>query len=108
MPRWGIVGISFGMAALLLGAASGIAWLWLGGGALAGITALALGALALKPRDRYSLDDLREVHERSSWGEADELDIDPDADIVCANCGTVYGAIYPICPSCRCGRTGCR
>jgi hypothetical protein len=53
-----------------------------------------------RPRDPYSLEDLRRVHEeeqlrQASWEPTDDAD-----EIVCVHCGTIRPASRPKCPTC--------
>ncbi|HVL40428.1 MAG TPA: hypothetical protein VM328_13645 [Fimbriimonadaceae bacterium] len=54
----------------------------------------------LRRRDPYDLKLLSEVDERASWAEADEVEIESDASIVCPNCGQARDARIPGCPNC--------
>lgn len=54
--------------------------------------------------EKYSLDSLREVHDRA---ELDEIDVPGGNDldsVVCLCCGTAYSNRFPACPDCACRR----
>ena len=106
MPRWAIVTTALAaVAAILSWELAILRPVWIVLTLLAGACFLSvlfgLLWLRLRPKDPYSLANLRQVHERAGWAEAEEIEVDPDADIVCPTCGTVRGAIFPICPHCK-------
>lgn len=64
-------------------------------------TALMKGSREKKYTDPYDLELLREIHEREAWSEADTIEEDPEADIVCPHCGHIYGHKFGVCPQCK-------
>ncbi len=103
MWRWPL---AIGLALLLLSPA------FAGNGSLAGVavgtaSTLVLVGAGLKlfesgwfRRDPYDLGKLREVHDRASWSETDVPEVDPDAEILCLNCGDPYEPRFLSCPRC--------
>jgi hypothetical protein len=53
-------------------------------------------------RDKYDLNELREMVIGGTYDETDVPEADDDGDKYCMHCHTVYGAQFGVCP--KCGR----
>lgn len=100
MPRFAFMLLSLALAGLTLGSALSVSWITFLSAGVAVIVAIGLAVSALRPKDPYDLGALRRTHDRAAWREAENADVDAEADVVCPNCGTVYGSMLPTCPIC--------
>lgn len=62
---------------------------------------LMRGSLGKRYRDPYDLRLLHDIHEREEMSGAQDIEVDPDADVVCPYCGHLYGSKFKVCPMCK-------
>jgi len=108
MPRW-FPWAAVGIVAVILGSATPGSFqqgtiLAFAGGAMVLISiGMAIRPLLQRPRDPYSLDELRRIHEEETLREAGWESTEEAEFVVCPNCGTERPVQLPKCPRCRCG-----
>jgi hypothetical protein len=71
-------------------------------GAVFTLSALVGWVIIRRQHDPYSLESLREIMIEGTYNEDDVPDVDPDGDLFCVRCGTVYGRQFGVCPHCKC------
>ncbi len=99
--RW-LQPVALALAALLIAFVTQVRWIL----ALVGtfdvfyLAAVTVGEIRLRRERRYDLGALQRIHDRE-----EVLSIEHDQEsydsVSCRNCGTVYNARLPICPSCK-------
>ncbi|RYG40021.1 hypothetical protein EON79_23310 [bacterium] len=74
-------------------------------GALALASAGSFVVAFLRSRkDPYSLDSLRELHDKEELREIDVPGVDVGGDVMCGRCRNTYSGRLPGCPHCGAGR----
>lgn len=63
--------------------------------------AIVARVFAVKKRDPYDLNLLREIHEKEEVASIVVPDVMDDAGVVCPHCGERYSAVFPCCPQCK-------
>lgn len=108
MPRW-FPWAAVGITTVILGSAisgsvrQGTTLAFAGGAMILVSIGMAIRPLLRRPRDPYSLDELRRIHEEETLREAGWESTEDAQFIVCPNCGRERPVHLPKCPHCRCG-----
>ena len=99
--RW-LQPVALALAAILIALATRVGWLV----ALVGtfdafwLIAVAVGEFRLRHERRYDLGALQRIHDREEVLSIEQEEETYDS-VSCRNCGTVYNARLPVCPSCK-------